>query len=150
MDDPDFSWWVKDSLRRQVMNISKIKSKYWNKSHKFCIRVPKTVKVAYEIDRKSGTEFWTKEITKEKANVCIEFDKIDNITPYEMIKQKIRPGYKRVNVNMIFNIKMNGKFIKKSRLVADGHTTSPQPSITYSSVVSRDSVRIVFIIPSLN
>ena len=51
-------------------------------------------------------------------------------------------------MHMIFDIKMGGKFTIKSRLVADGHTIAPPSSITYSSVVSRESVRIAFIIAS--
>lgn len=51
---------------------------------------------------------------------------------------------------MIFDIKMDGKFTRKARLVADGHKTKAPSSITYSSVVSRDSVRIAFMIASLN
>ena len=34
--------------------------------------------------------------------------------------------------------------------MADGHTTAPPSSITYSSIVSRESVRIEFLLESLN
>ena len=51
---------------------------------------------------------------------------------------------------MIFDIKLDGKFTRKARLVAGGHTTAPPSSITYSSVVSRESVGIVFLLASLN
>ena len=71
IDEPVFSSWVKDTLRRQDKIISKVKSKYWRTSHTFVIRVLKTVKEAYEIDRQSVTEFWTKEIAKEMENFRI-------------------------------------------------------------------------------
>jgi hypothetical protein len=45
---------------------------------------------------------------------------------------------------------MDGKFTRKARFVAGGHTTDTPASITYSSVVSRDSVRIAFLIAALN
>ena len=51
---------------------------------------------------------------------------------------------------MIFDVKMDGSFTRKARLVADGHETKPPTSITYSSVVSRDSVRIALTIASLD
>ena len=51
---------------------------------------------------------------------------------------------------MIFDIKMDEKFTKNSRLVVDGHTTSPPSSITYSSVMSRDSVMIAFLLKYVN
>ena len=51
---------------------------------------------------------------------------------------------------MIFDVKMDGSFTRKARLVADGHKTEPPTSMTYSSVVARDSVRIALTIASLN
>ncbi|GFH50596.1 hypothetical protein CTEN210_07072 [Chaetoceros tenuissimus] len=45
---------------------------------------------------------------------------------------------------------MDGKFTHKERLVAGGHVNDPPTAITYSSVVSRDSVRIALTIASLN
>ena len=65
------------------------------------------------------------------ANVRIAFDKLDNVTPNEMRKRKIRPGYEHVNVHMIFDINMDIRFTIKARLVAEGHTTAPQSLITY-------------------
>ena len=65
-----------------------------------------------------------------------------------MRKQNIKSGYDHVNVNMIFDIKMGGKFTRKARLLSIGHTTEPPSSITFSSVVSRESVMIAFIFAS--
>ena len=50
---------------------------------------------------------------------------------------------------MIFDVKMSG-LVRKVHLVAGGHTTDTPSSITYSSVVSRDSVRIAFLVATLN
>jgi hypothetical protein len=41
-------------------------------------------------------------------------------------------------------------FTRKARFVAGGHVTDPPTSITYSSVVARDSVRLAFLIAALN
>eukprot|EP00978_Attheya_sp_CCMP212_P035529 scaffold155062_cov24-Attheya_sp.AAC.1 len=41
-------------------------------------------------------------------------------------------------------------FTWKARFVAGGHFTDPPASITYSSVVARDFVRIAFMIAALN
>ena len=67
-----------------------------------------------------------------------------------MKKGKIKPGYEHIKVHMIFDIKMGGEFTRKSILLANVHTTAPPSSITYSSIVSKESVRIAFIIKSLN
>ena len=84
------------------------------------------------------------------ANVCIEFEKLDGVTPDDTRKIKISPTYEHVNVHMVFDIKMDGKFNRKERLVADGYTTALPSYITYSSVVSRERVRISFLLTSLN
>ena len=48
--------------------------------HKFGIRIPKTVQEAYEINRLTETNFWTKAIEKEMSNVHIAFVKSEGIT----------------------------------------------------------------------
>ena len=83
-------------------------------------------------------------------NIYILFEKIDGVTPDDMRKREIKPEYEHVNVHMIFYIKMDGDFTRNARLVADGQTTVQTSSITYSSVVSRESVRIAFLISYLN
>jgi hypothetical protein len=149
-EEPAFKWWVNYTIRRRNRIISKIKSKYWRTTHKFGIRVPKTVAEAYKIDEQTGTNYWTKAIEKEVKNVRIAFEVIEGITVDEMRTGKIKPGYSFCGTHIIFDIKMDGKFTRKARLVADGHTTRAPASITYSSVVSRDSVRIVLMLASLN
>ena len=56
------------------------------------------------------------------VNIRIAFDKIDSFTPYEMRKGKISPVCEHTNVRMIFYINMDGKFNRKSILVAGRHT----------------------------
>ena len=63
---------------------------------------------------------------------------------------KIKPGYTFCGTNMIFYINMDFTFTRKARLVADGHKTEAPALITYSSVVSRDSVRINLTVASMN
>ena len=51
---------------------------------------------------------------------------------------------------MIFSVKMGKSFRRKAQFVVDGHTTKTLVEMTYSSVVSRDSVRIPLTIEALN
>ena len=51
---------------------------------------------------------------------------------------------------MIFDIKMGKGFRRKACMVAGGHIAEAPSSLTYSSVVSRDSVRIALMISALN
>ena len=49
---------------------------------------------------------------------------------------------------MHFDVKMD--FTRKARFAAGGHTTETPTALTYSSVVSRDSVRLVLLMVALN
>ena len=51
---------------------------------------------------------------------------------------------------MIFDIKLGENFRRKARFCADGHKTDAPTSVTYSTVVSRDSVRLILLIATLN
>ena len=57
-------------------------------------------------------------------------------------------GYTKIHCHVIFDVKPD--FTRKARLVAGGHMTDPPASITYASVVGRDSVRIAFLLAALN
>ena len=59
-------------------------------------------------------------------------------------------GFQKITTHLIFDIKLGENFRRKARLVADGHKTDTPSSVTYSSVVSRDSVRICLLIAALN
>jgi hypothetical protein len=53
-------------------------------------------------------------------------------------------GCQEIKCHMVFDVKMD--FSRKARFVAGGHMTETPTSITYASVVSRDSVRIAFLV----
>ena len=59
-------------------------------------------------------------------------------------------GYQKIKCHFVFNVKLGENFRRKARLVGGGHTTDPPSSLTYSSVVARDSVRILLLIAALN
>ena len=51
---------------------------------------------------------------------------------------------------MTFDVKMKGNFRIKARFVTDGHKTNTPAAMTYSSVLSKDSVLISLTIAALN
>jgi hypothetical protein len=57
-------------------------------------------------------------------------------------------GYKWNRCHMIFKVKMF--FTRKACFVAGGHMNDPPSDITYSSIISRDSIRIAFLLAALN
>ena len=66
----------------------------------------------------------------------------------EALSDKGLPGYQKIIHHLIFDVKM--EYTRKSRFVAGGYLADPPESITYSSVVSGDIVRIAFLIASFN
>ena len=69
---------------------------------------------------------------------------------FEGSREQLPSGYQEIKCHMIFDVKMGENFRRKARLVAGGHTTEALATLTYSSVVSRDSVRIALTIAALN
>ena len=126
-----------------------MKSKYWDTTHKFGIELPKTVDDAIRIDTDTNTTFWSDAIKKEMKNVRPAFESTDH-SKSDALASNVLIGYQKITCHMIFDIKIDRKFTRKARFVAEGHTTSPPSSTTYSSVVFRDSVRIAFLIAALN
>ena len=69
---------------------------------------------------------------------------------YKSNKEDILPGYQQIKCHMIFDIKLSRNLSRKAQLVGGGQTTTAPSSITFSSLVSRDSVRIALTISALN
>ena len=61
---------------------------------------------------------------------------------------KLLPGYKKITCHMNFEIKMDLR--RKVRYIAGSYLTDPPALMTYSSVISRESVRIAFLVTALN
>ena len=58
-------------------------------------------------------------------------------------------GYQKIRFHIIFDIKMED-FRRKSILVAGGHVIDPPATITYTSVVSRETVCVPLTVATLN
>jgi hypothetical protein len=98
------------------------------------------VEEVLKLDELSKTPFWCNVIAKEMKNVMPAFKFIDNDKP--------PIGYKKIPCHMIFAIKSD--ITCKARLVAGGHMTDIPKESVYASAVSRDSVRLVLMLASLN
>ena len=149
-DEPAFAWWVKQVLRRRNRIISKVKKKYWRTTHKYGVRVPKTWEEALELDRQNGNNLWRDAINKEMSKAKVSWKVLDGISPEEARKGKVDEliGFQEIRNHLVFDVKMD--FTRKARYCAGGHTTDAPDGITYSSVVSRDSVRLGFLAAALH
>eukprot|EP00978_Attheya_sp_CCMP212_P034405 scaffold143909_cov63-Attheya_sp.AAC.1 len=103
--------------------------------------MPHSVDEALRLDRENDNDLWTKAIEKEMKNVRVAFE----FHP----KGEIPVGHKPVGVHWVFDIKL-GTLQRKARLVGNGNETEVPKEITFSSVVSRESVRLFFLIAALN
>ena len=141
--EPAFAWWIDHTLKKRNYFIKKLRKTQVAKTNlKFGLVVPKSVKEALDIDRKNGNTYWNDAIKKELKNVIVAFHLLGE-------DEAVPVGSKKIPYHIIFDIKYD--LTRKARLVAGGHRNKDVPShITYSSVVSRESVRIGFLIAALN
>ncbi|KAI2508005.1 Reverse transcriptase (RNA-dependent DNA polymerase) [Fragilaria crotonensis] len=67
-DEPAFAWWVSQVIKKRIRVVAKLKSKYWQRTHKSGIRIPKTVKQALAFDRENGdTKWWDMQRDEKRA-----------------------------------------------------------------------------------
>lgn len=142
-NEPAFAWWIAFVLKKQKRILRKVKSKYWARTHKYGVRVPKNIKEAMEIDKENGNTLWMDAVRLEMSIVRVAFEEYDG-DPNALV------GYTQITGHLVFDVKLGENFRRKARYCADGHKTAAPASVTYSTVVSRDSERILLAIAALN
>ena len=140
-DQPAFKWWVKSTLKRRDGLIHKFKTKRTDMNFKFGVEVPSMVEEALRLDIKNGNKLWQEAIAKEMTNSKVAFQVLET-------EEQPPVGYTEITCHLIFDVKMD--LTRKARYVAEGHLTDPPSSLTYASVVSRETVRIAFLIAAVN
>ena len=95
-------------------------------------------------------QFLSITFNKEMSKAQVSYEEVVGCTPEEVRAGKVPSltGYQEIECHLIFDVKMD--FTRKARFVAGGHMTETPVSICYSSVVSRDSVRLAFLVAALN
>ena len=68
-EEPAFAWWVPYTLKKKNRILSKLKSKYWQRTHKYGIELPKSVKEAYAIDKRNKNTLWRDAIEMEMKKI---------------------------------------------------------------------------------
>ena len=84
--------------------------------------------------RRTAEIIWQDTIKKEMKNVKFAFQTIPE-------SEKPPNGFQYVDCHMVIDLKIED-FCRMSCLVAGGHTTHTLAAITYSSVVTRETVHI--------
>jgi len=141
--EPAFAWWVPFVVKKKDRLIKKVKSKYWTRTHKYGIRTPKSVEEARKIDAENGNILWMDAVRLGMKNIMVAF------VEYHGDESELE-AYKQITGHIVFDVKLVENFRRKARYCADGHKTSAPSSLTYSTVVARDSVQIMLLIAALN
>ena len=93
------------------------------------------------MNKDHGNTAWCDSIQKDLKNVRVAFNILDeDANPL--------PGHTFVKYQIILDVKM--ELTRKSHYLDGGHITKPPSSMTYASVVSRESVRIILTLAALN
>ena len=124
--------------------VTKVQSYYCKSEGQILGTDTKSVEEALRLDPKNGNTLWWDAIMQEMHNVRIAFEECEGG------EDAIPPGYQYIDCHMIFNIKMGESFSRKARMVAGGHMTEAPSTLTYLSVVSRDSICICLTVAALN
>ena len=71
--EPAFDWWVPYTLRRRDKIISAVSAGVRQVSHKYGVKIPRSVAEALKLDKENGNTFWRNALEKEmkKFEDCI-------------------------------------------------------------------------------
>ena len=94
-------------LKKRNCIISKVKLKYWQRTHKYGIRIPKSIAEAKLIDAENGDSLWMDAVRMDMKNVLIAFEEYDD-DPSKLV------GYKEITGHIIFDVKLGESFRRKS------------------------------------
>jgi hypothetical protein len=72
--EPAFAWWIRHVLNKKNRIIAKLKTKYWARTHKFGVKIPKSVAEAKAFEQENGDTLWWDAICKEMKNVRPAFE----------------------------------------------------------------------------
>ncbi|CAJ1969014.1 unnamed protein product [Cylindrotheca closterium] len=102
---------------------------------------PKGVARAYELDAENGTTHWSDALIKEVKTILPALKILEE-------DEDVPVGYQLIELMTVFDVKMD--LTPKAQICARGDQTDPPMSVTYASVVTRESIQLAFVIAALN
>jgi hypothetical protein len=125
---------------RMFRQMMKRKRKAQNVKYQFGIRVPRTLREAYELDKLNGDTKWTDSIETE---VQLLYDTYECFRLVET-GEKIPEEYHQIP---LIWVKFDGR--RRARCVAGGHVTPNLTDDLYAGVANLETVRIAFLAAEL-
>lgn len=71
-------------MHKQNHMINKVKKKYWPTTHKFGIRIPKTLAEALQLDAENGNHLWEEAIKKEMSRANVFYVSVAGCMPEQV------------------------------------------------------------------
>jgi hypothetical protein len=99
-NDPAFMWWVSFTLRKRDIILSAVKYRLRKAPNKYGIAIPRTLEEAIKFDLKMSNKGWQDSIDKEKLNIGVYFEILDDDVPTPI-------GWSKEAGRMIFDINMD-------------------------------------------
>ena len=122
--EPALEWRVLFMLKKRNRILAKVKSKYWLRTHKCGIHIPRSVEEAKKIHERIGDTLWLDAICTEMKNVRPAFE------TFEGSEDDIPKDYQFMRCHMIFHVKFGEDVWRKARLVPEGHMTDTTNALT--------------------
>jgi hypothetical protein len=142
-DEPAFAWWVQYMIKKRNRIIAAVGMCVTaKKNSKFGIRIPRTWDEAVSLDKVNGDTQWQDAVRDEMTKVREAFKILDD-------GERVPPTFQQICCHLVFDLKIEN-FHRKARLIFGGHMTETPATLTYSSIVSCESVRITLTLAALN
>ena len=112
--------------------------------YKFGVQIPRNASHAFHLDELNGDHLWKEAMDKE-------IQSINDFKTFRVLDEgeELPEGYLKIPYHLVFDCKFDGR--RKARLVAGGHKTPHvSPEEVYSGVVSMDTIRLAFVLASMN
>lgn len=121
--------------------IARVRKKYWRQTHNFRVKMPKSVEEALQFDQENWNHLWREAIKKEMSKAKVSYQVKEGMSPRDVQHGTVSEllGYTKIGCHIVFDVKMDFT-----------NETGASASMTYSSVVSRNSVQLAFLIAGLN
>jgi hypothetical protein len=141
-EEPALVWWVPHVTKKRNHIICSICQRAHKKDSKFGIRIPRKWDEAITLDNANGNTQFQDSVHEEMTKVQVAFRILEDGV-------MVPPTYQQTRCHLIFDLKIEN-FRRKARFVAGGHTTKTPVTLTFSSVVLRESVLITLTLAPLN
>ena len=103
-DEPAFAWWVPYTLKKRDIIIGTIKARVKKSTHKYGVKIPRTIKEVYMFDEENGNTFWRDAIAKEMHSIGIAFQILEE-------DESLPVGFSKVTRHIIFDVEKQGGYL---------------------------------------